>query len=332
VSFKDKEMCEGRYQRRLAQLLETSHHEVSFGTNEIIDRLAKTLYHTECPLKETYDTACLGLSEAAKQNGVSVIITGQGADEFFAGYIGYRFDDFHARQQRFGEREQRERKIRECLWGDPTFAYDGNYTWLEDLKRNLYSEQVKERLPEFDCFLSSPVKKDRLAGLHVLHRRSYLDFKLRLADHLLGDHGDRMAMANAVEARHPFLDVELIKFVSEIPPTLKLKDLVEKYVLREAARAIVPREIIEREKFAWFAPGSPELVLSSNEWISDLLSPETIQRQGYFNANTVNQLYSQYRRKNFTLNHPFETDILAIVISFTAFVEIFKMPCLGRKT
>jgi asparagine synthase (glutamine-hydrolysing) len=330
VSFKGKEMCEGRYQRLMAQVLKTIHHEISFGPNEVLDRLAKTIYHTECPIRETYDTACLALSEVAKQNGVSVVTTGQGADELFGGYIGYRFDDFHSRRQRIGEREQREQTIRERLWGDPMFAYDGNYTSLEELKHNLYSEYVKERLPEFDCLLSSPIKKERLVGRHILHRRSYIDFKLRLADHLLGDHGDRMAMANAVEARHPFLDVELVKFVSEIPPRMKLNDLVEKYVLREAARTIVPKDILEREKFAWFAPGSPELVLSSNEWISNLLSPETIKRQGYFNADTVNQLHTQYRHRDFTLNHPFELDILTIVVSFTAFVEIFRMPYLGQ--
>lgn len=329
ISFKEKEMCEGRYQRQASQFFKTLHHEVSIGPRDIVDRLEKTLYHTECPVKETYDAACLALSELTKLNGVSVVLTGQGADEILAGYIGYRFDEFHSNQRRFGDREQQEREIRARLWGDPEFAYDGNYFLLEDIKRKLYSDQVKSLLPQFNCFLSSPINKERLAGRHILHRRSYLDFKLRLVDHLLGDHGDRMSMANAVEARHPFLDVEVVKFISGIPPSLKLKDLVEKYALREAARAIVPRDIIDREKFGWFAPGSPDIVRLSNEWISYLLSPETIRRQGYFNTDYVRSLTEQYSQEDFELNHPFETDTLAIVITFTAFVDAFKMPYLG---
>ena len=78
------------------------------------------------------------------------------------------------------------------------------------------------------------------AGRHILHKRSYLDFKLRLADHLLADHGDRMAMANAVEVRHPFLDIDLIRFVAAIPPELNLKEQTEKYVLRQIAKTMIP--------------------------------------------------------------------------------------------
>ena len=206
VSFKDRKMSEENHQRSMASLLGTEHHEVRFDTPDIARLLRTTIYHTECPLKETYNTACLALSEAARKNQVPVVLTGQGADELFAGYIGYRFDSFYqAQSKRLTTEEETERQIRRQLWGDPDIVYDGNYAGLSRLKKELYSEAANERLEEWDSFQSLQINPTRLRGRHVIHQRSYLDHKLRLSDHLLSDHGDRMAMAHGVEARAPIL-------------------------------------------------------------------------------------------------------------------------------
>src|SRR5260370_83957 len=82
-------------------------------------------------------------------------------------------------------------------------------------------------------------------------QRAYLVFKLRLADHLLADHGDRMVLANSVEGRYPFLDVEVVDLVRQIPPALKVRDFTEKYILKQAAGELLPREIVNREKFGF---------------------------------------------------------------------------------
>jgi asparagine synthase (glutamine-hydrolysing) len=328
VLFPNQEMDEARHQRRVVQYAGTVHHEVPFKAADVVTRLAEAVYHAECPLKETYNTACLALSEAARFGGVKAVLTGQGADELFAGYVGYKFDKFKGGNG-VADVGDGERRIREALWGDAGIPYEGNYAELARLKGELYSPALWAGLGQFDAFNSLPVKRERLEGRHPAHQRSYLDFKLRLADHLLSDHGDRMAMANAIEMRHPFLDRALVDFARIVPPDLNLKNFEEKYILRRAAAKFVPPQIATREKFGWFAPGTPSLVRAGNSWVEEMLSPERIRRQGYFNAETVERLKRQYAASGFRLNHPFETDLLAIVLTFNVFLEVFEMPALN---
>jgi asparagine synthase (glutamine-hydrolysing) len=149
---------------------------------------------------------------------------------------------------------------------------------------------------------------------------------LRLTDHLISDHGDRMAMANSVEARYPFLDKDLIEFAATVPPDLKLKDFDEKYIVKKASKGLIPEEILKREKFGFVAPGSPYLLQRNIEYINDLLSYEKIKKQGYFNPDTVETLKKQYMQEGFRLNVPFDSDLLIIVITFGILLEQFNLP------
>jgi asparagine synthase (glutamine-hydrolysing) len=329
VSFKGDRMCEQRHQRRMTEFLRTTHHDLPFDCTNVLDELNRVLYHTECPIKESYDTACLALSKVVKDTGVSVVLTGEGADELFGGYIGYRFDKFYLQNPAYDRCDERERQIRWRLWGDPAFGYDKDYVGLQLLKQRLYSKAVRALLPANDALQSLPLRKDRVCGRHVLHKRSYLDFKLRLADHLLGDHGDRMAMANAVEIRHPFLDIDLVNFVTQIPPELQLKGLTEKYVLRQVAESVVPQTIARRQKFGWFAHGTPQLLRLGGASAGMLFSMDRVRRQGYFDTSMMQELISRHGESGFTLQQPFESDLLLFALSFTALVDIFDLPCLN---
>ena len=150
-----------------------------------------------------------------------------------------------------------------------------------------------------------------------------------MADHLLSDHGDKMALANSVEARYPFLDVNFVEFAKVMPPYLKLNEFTEKYALRRIAEGLIPQGIARREKYAFVAPGSPYLLDRSIEWIEDLLSFERIKREGYFNPVAVENLKKRYREPGFKLNIPFETDLLTIVLTFGLFLETFDLPSLN---
>jgi asparagine synthase (glutamine-hydrolysing) len=134
-----------------------------------------------------------------------------------------------------------------------------------------------------------------------------------------------MALANSVEARYPFLDVDLVDFARQIPPGLKLKGLTEKYSVKRIAEGLVPRDIIEREKFGFHAPGSPALLRRGLEWVNDLLSYERIKRQGYFNPDVIERLKAQYSREGFALNLPFESDLLIVVLTFGLFLDVFDL-------
>src|SRR5215217_1562208 len=331
IGFREREMSESGYQREVAQQVGARHHEIEFGWSEIEGRLRQMIYHSECPVKETYNTCSLALSAAAKANGITVILTGEGADELFAGYVGYRFDQLgnRGRAKSYDLETVLEEEMREKLWGDKDLFYETNHHAHKEIKSALYSEQLNDVFDEFDCLNFPLVNKDRLRGRHFVHQRSYLDFKLRLSDHLISDHGDRMGMANSVEARYPFLDIDLIEFSRHIPPDLKLRGFTEKYVLRKVAEGLVPRSILEREKFGFHAPGSPYLLQQGIEWINDLLSYERIKRQGYFNPDVIERLKKQYSRPDFKLSLPFESDLLIVVLTFGIFLDVFNLPNLN---
>jgi asparagine synthase (glutamine-hydrolysing) len=330
VSFTDARISEARYQRLMSRLVSSIHHEIPFAETDVATWLSEAVYHAECPLKETYDTASLALSRAARDQGISVVLNGEGSDELFAGYVGHRFD---RRRAGTGKRHDLDTvlgdAIRERLWGDPDLYYEKDEHAFREVKEMLYAPDLSARLDEFDCTNFPVVNKERLRGRHPVHKRCYLDFKLRLAGHLIADHGDRMAMASSVEARYPFLDFQLVELCREIPPDFKLNGFNEKAILKEVARDLVPREIIEREKFAFVAPGMPSLLQQGIEWIQDQLSYERIKRHGYFNPDTVELLKKKYSQRGYTLSHHLEDDLLIVVLTFGLLKDAFELPALS---
>ncbi|MBF0450071.1 MAG: asparagine synthase (glutamine-hydrolyzing) [Candidatus Magnetomorum sp.] len=328
IGFTEKDIDERKYQKLLSQHINSIHHETVFDWLDISNRLKEMIYFAESPLKETYDTCSLALSHTAKMNNIKVVLTGEGSDEIFAGYIGYRFDKLR-QETPYNQHDVEvimENQIREKLWGDPTFLYERNQFEFRETKQAVYSNELNKKFPEFDCVNKGLINKNRLRGRHPLHKRSYLDFKLRLPDHLLSDHGDRVAYANSVEARYPFLDINLIQFVKTIPPGLLVKNSIEKYILKKYAKKYIPDQIINRQKFAFVAPGSPYLIKQNIEWLNDLLSYETIKKQGYFNPDTIERLKKMYQSDKFVLNQNLENDLLMIVITFGIFLDTFEMP------
>jgi asparagine synthase (glutamine-hydrolysing) len=315
VTFADPEISEARYQRLMANHLGSLHHEVAIDEPAIADRLCRMVYHCECPVKETFDTCALALSAAVRDAGVRVVLAGQGADEIFAGYMGYRFDRLRLRAG--GTRDLDailEDELRERLWGDPQIFYEKDFYAFREIKAALYSPAVRAELSEFDCTNVTPVDRQRLSGRDPLHQRSYLDFKLRLSDHLLSEHGDRMVMAHSVEGRYPFLDLAVVDLARRMPPRLLVNGFTEKYILKQLAAELVPRAIVERDKFGFRAPASPGLL--HLEWVQDMLSRERLRRQGYFDVDFVESLKRRYSRLEAPLNPHLETDLLMIVLTF----------------
>jgi asparagine synthase (glutamine-hydrolysing) len=326
IGFNDGEIDERRYQRLVSDRVGSIHHEIVFDWQDISRRLNRTIYHAECPLKESYDTCSLALSELVREHGIKVVLTGEGADELFAGYVGYRFD---RQRQELGEdlldaEMMMERELRERMWGDPNLLYERDQYEFRETKLAIYSEELGSRLAEFDSVNDRMVDRDKLHGRHPIHKRSYLDFKLRLSDHLLADHGDRVAYANSVEARYPFLDIDVIEFAKTIPPDLLLNEAVEKYILRRVAGRYLPDQVINREKFAFVAPGSPYLLRQDIEWMEEILSYEKIRREGYFNPETIERLKKIYKDEDFSLSQTFDNDLLMIVLTFEIVLDLFE--------
>jgi len=323
IDFLESQYSESKYQKLVAKQSNSALNQMTFFYNDICQRLAQAIYHCECPIKETYNTASLMLSQAVRSKGIKVIQSGEGADEFFAGYVGYRFDRMRKLNPVPNGSPEPEQALRNSIWGDPDFFYEKNYLEFDKVKQALYSAEMNSHYEDINCLNHSLINKDRVRNRDVVNQRAYIDYKIRLVDHLVSDHGDRMALANSVEVRYPFLDKELVEFSTRIPTSLKLNDFTEKYILRKMADRFVPRTVIEREKFHFIAPGSAYLLQRNIEYIGDILSYERIKKQGFFNPDQVERLRKQYAQPGFSINAPYEDDLLIIVITFGILLDTF---------
>jgi asparagine synthase (glutamine-hydrolysing) len=323
----DQEHDERYFQRMMASHLNSVHNEIVFNWSDVDKRLRDAIYYGECPLKETYNTCSLALSESVKKNNIKVILSGEGSDELLGGYVGYRFD-----QQRKSEKfrksieEIREEQIRQKMWSDPDFFYEINQYQFKETKRAIFSEKLNASYADFDFTERLEINAGYLKGRNNFHKRSYLDLKLRLSDHLISDHCDRVTYANSVEGRYPFLDVELLDFIRMMPAEIKLNGLTEKYILKQVAKSYIPEKIYNRQKFSFVAPASPQLLRNNVAWVNDLLSYDRIKRQGYFNPDVVERLKMIYKADNFKLNLPFESDLLIVILTFNIFLDVFELP------
>ena len=323
IDFVDSLHSESTYQKLVAGESNSNLNQNVFLFDDISLRLRESIYHSECPIKETYNTASMALSSSVRNKNIKVVLSGEGADEFFAGYVGYRFDKMREMNLVQNECSDEERKLRHKLWGDESFYYERNFLDFENEKKAMYSSEINASFEEVNCLNYPLINIDRIKNRDVLNKRAYIDYKLRLVDHLVSDHGDRMAMANSVEVRYPFLDKDLIEFSTKVPSDLKLHDFTEKYILRKIGSKILPKSVMEREKFHFIAPGSPHLIQKNIEYINDLLSYDLIKKQGYFNPDEIEKMKKKYGQEGYKINAPYENDLLITVITFGILQDIF---------
>lgn len=145
----------------------------------------------------------------------------------------------------------------------------------------------------------------------------YLDTKFHLADALLA-RGDKASMAASLEARVPLLDHRLVEFAAALPPALKLKGFVRKYLLRQVARRFLPRTIIERKKKGFPTPMGLWFRNEARCFLRDILSPSTIKQRGLFNPAFVQQLLDEHDR-----NRADHANLLWALINVELWYRIF---------
>lgn len=317
------ELDESIYQQMVKECVGSTHYHTAVTEEEIWERLYRVIWHTEAAVKESYDVAAYLLSGLVQGSPAKAVLTGQGSDEFFYGYIGYTLDNF--RQMQKNAMSAEECALNERLWGEPYFRFERNHTEIRKSHKKVYSEAVRGELESFSALNESPIDLNKVKGLSAGKRRSYIDCKLRLSDHLLGEHGDRMFFSHSVEGRHPFLDTELLSFVMEIPDKYKLNGTVEKYILKKAAEGIVPEKIIRRRKFPFQAPGMSALVKRAHGDGLRFLDEAMLRKYGVFDVEYVRTMKREYAKEDFKLMGAYEIDYLLIVMTVTMLCEQYRL-------
>ena len=317
----DGDLDESRFQQIIKDCVNSTHYHVRITEKELWENLPSVIYHAESAVKESYDVAAYLLSGLVSGSPAKAVLTGQGSDEFFCGYIGYTVDQFRKMQR--GQMTKEECEVNERLWGDPYFRFEREHLKIREIHRTIYSERMRSSMEEFSAIAESPVNVKRLEGLSDAKRRSYIDAKLRLADHLLGEHGDRMIFSHSVEGRHPFLDKELLEFVFRMPDKYKLNGANEKYILKKAGEGIVPDEILKRRKFPFQAPGMSSMVKKVGK--NDFLSDELIRKYDIFDMEKIHEMKELYLQDDFKLMGAYEIDYLLIALTVSMLCETYHL-------
>jgi asparagine synthase (glutamine-hydrolysing) len=321
IAFAGKEFDESAQQREVAGYLGTHHSEFRCTTADIGAAFPRTLWHAESPILRTGPTPLLLLSEHVRAAGYKVVLTGEGADEVFGGYDLFK----EAKVRRFWARNPASRwrprilaRLYPYLEHSPVsgafaqqfFAqglglhdkpYFGHLPRWSTTRRlwKFFSADVRQELSRWDPYAeidhSLPAASERWAPLS---RDQYIEAHTLLEGYLLSSQGDRMAMANSVEGRFPFLDHRVIEFANRLPVNFKIRGLQEKYLLRQAARDLLPEAIRRRPKQPYRAPDSQSFFhnqRSTQDYVDAMFDEGRLRDSGYFDPRAARLLYEKCR-------------------------------------
>ncbi len=298
------------YARRVAQHFGTNHHEMIIDDDDFISLLPRMAYAQDEPLADPVCVPIFYISQLARQSGTPVIQVGEGSDEIFAGYQMYHLFDrwnrlaygrylkwpqairsFMYEWSRTRVSNEREDALRRACENEPLFLGNAIAFWdcekVDLLHEPFQDHEYSSRY--IGSLLRSLNVGDSLSGI------IQTELKNRLPELLLM-RVDKMSMANSIETRVPFLDEDLVAFALTIPSSLKNKHGRPKYILKQAARGIIPDEIIDRKK--WGFCGSASNMLSSTlvQHARDRILDSPLTRER-FRIEAVERLFEDHKKQ-----------------------------------
>ena len=307
IGFNEETYDELEYARRSAKLFKTDHHEFVL-TPDLCSIVEEIAWHFDEPFADYSSIPTYLVSKLARDH-VKVVLSGDGSDEFFAGYDRYQVD-----------RQRRVFDFVPAVAGPPVlrgissrlphgafgkrFLYNvslrGAERYIDSVsyfnpmdRRQLLSPELSSELDDCDPERSFwSIYNGAGRGSH-LERLLYLDSKTYLSGDILTK-VDRMTMANSIEARVPFLDHKLVEAALRIPGSFKMSESISKYILKEALRGILPNAVIDRRKQGFDVPMGRWLKAELRQMLDDLLMDARTRQRGYFNKRTVNALVSEH--------------------------------------
>lgn len=313
IAFEDAMYDEATFQREVSAALGTDHTSTVCRAADIASIFPDVIYHAETPILRPAPAPMMSLSKLVRDCGYKVVLSGEGADEVFAGY-----DIFAEAQLRRFCARQPQSTIRPLLFrrlytylpklqtqpvsylqaffnaGDPA---DPLYSHIPRIRSTVgakafFSADIKKELAGYDAIGDL---RSRLPAAfrkwHSLSQAQYLESTYLLPSYILSSQGDRMAMANAVETRFPYLDPRIIDFGANIPANLKLRGMQTKYILRRSFEGTLPKSITTRPKQPYRAPETEPFVNSQRpQYVDALMAENKISESGFFNPTAVKRL------------------------------------------
>ncbi|MGH3773530.1 MAG: asparagine synthase (glutamine-hydrolyzing) [Pseudonocardiaceae bacterium] len=298
LAFEDPAYDESPIARQVAAEL-----GIDLSTRSITDddlygeNYVRAVWHSERTFYNTLGIAKMHLSAFARSHGIRAVISGEGADELFAGYPAFAIDHAAESGTPAAAREAdalfvgaivpatpRRHPAFERICGfTPAWVQPWISTW--ERVRPLLDDGLTNELGDYDPLESVAESLDvsRIQGRRRLDIAQYSWIKTMLDGQILSWGGDRVDMANAVESRPGFLDHRVAEVAATVPPDYRIRNGREKWVLREAMRHVLPDVLYQRRKFAFMAPPahrSPARADRLTQLAEQYLSPQRIDEVG----------------------------------------------------
>ncbi len=318
VTFDEPAFDESAHQEQASQALHVQHAEVRCSREAVADIFPLVVHHTEQPIVRTAPAPLCLLSEQVRANGYKVVLTGEGADEVFGGYDIFK----EAKVRRFWGSHPQSRwrplllrklyphmaaiqsqpdvylrhffRVEADDLADPFFSHLPRWQLTGKLTA-FFSEDVKQALRDYD-----PLDEVRQAlpsdywQWPPFCQAQYLETQYLLPGYILSAQGDRMAMTHSVECRYPFLDHRVVEFAGRLHPSLKMRAMNEKYLLKRIARGKLPTSIVKRHKQPYRAPDAECFFPSQRvPYADELLSVHKVKDFGVFDGGRVSRLVAK---------------------------------------
>jgi len=301
IGFAEQEYNELEYARQIARKFDTDHHELIVEPNvlDVIDDLA---WYLDEPFGDSSAIPTYIVSKLASEH-VTVVLSGDGGDELFAGYERYLVE---RRERKMAQIPRPLRQaagfighvmregmkgrnfLRHLALNSPERYFDANVLFREFQKASLFDPDVYRRFSNAD---TTGVWRSLLGngGMHWLSALQYMDIKSYLPNDILTK-VDRMSMAHSIEARVPLLDHKLVEFAATIPPELKLRGETTKYIFKKAMEDILPHEILYRPKRGFAVPLARWFRGKLSPFMRDLLLSRSCSERGIFKRSYLERL------------------------------------------
>lgn len=331
IRFEEGAFDEGHHQKLMVSHLKVDHTEIKATNRQIAEAFPDVIRHCEKPILRTAPAPLFLLSKLVNESGLKVVLTGEGADEFFGGYNIFRETKvrrFWARQPDSQSRPKLLEKLYPYIFANPRlkrslqsfFARGLDNTdnpffshmirWLNTSNiKNFFSADLKNQIGSYSGLDElTETLPENFGKWNYFSRAQYLEASLFLSNYLLSSQGDRMAMANSLEIRLPYLDPRIMEYMAKIPAKWKILGLNEKFLLKKVFHKILPPEIVNRPKHPYRAPIVQSLLGSDIPYIEDMLSERSLAQTGLFEASRVKVLVNKLRKSS----NPGEIDSMAL--------------------
>lgn len=319
VGFENKNYDESDFAQQVAENLKTDHHKLTLNSKTAFECIEKIPEWFDEPFADSSQIPTYFVSKMARKE-VTVVLSGDGGDELFAGYNRYfwankiwkniRYIPYATRNlsaqlikslphdqwdalgqfaSKFVEIKQLGNKAHKAA--DILSLRSSDEIYLNLISQ--WKDPSSVMLDGFEHYSQIRYFSDQIPNSTLMTKMQYLDLKTYLPDDILTK-VDRSSMAVSLEARVPLLDHKLVEFAFSLPEKMRIKNGQSKWILRKVLSDYLPKELIDRPKMGFGIPLGDWLRSDFRDWAEDLLDKRKLDEGGYFSSEKVRQIWSEH--------------------------------------